>query len=148
MRTTATYTTKVLTLENLSNYEVVLGFMADIYSSKYESKLDLRNLDLRQYVKHGRVVLVIDEVAQLIMGVYLAQVYRASLDPTKRICYQDLMWARSPRAFKMLMDDFLTFGRLSADHIISMVGPTANLSEKSMRKLGFTPVETLYRIEV
>lgn len=85
------------------------------------------------------------------VGVSLSRLYPSIFDERTRILKQDLIYVKpnSGRAAYLLMQQFIAFGKKNADHILTSkqyVG--TNMKPRSLEKLGFKEVETLYRLEV
>lgn len=83
------------------------------------------------------------------VGFMLARLSVSIFDPNVKILLQDLLYAKSgSRAAKLLLDDFIDFGKRNANHIITMIAENTNIKERSFERLGFKKIETLYRLEV
>ena len=78
----------------------------------------------------------------------LARLYTSIFDDETKILQQDLLYARpGSRASKVLLDDFIDFGRKHADHILTTIGTETVIKGESLEKLGFSKLETTYRME-
>lgn len=109
--------------------------------------LDPVNFPLVHYVQNYRMVVCKRDGVPI--GVHLSRLYPSILDPKTKILYQDLLYAEpGTRAAKLLMEDFLTFGRANANHIITCISPRTNIKRQSLEKLGFSKMEELYRMEI
>lgn len=63
-----------------------------------------------------------------------------------RILMQQALYAEpGSRGAYLLLKHFLDFGKLTADHVITMVNPFTNIKSSSLEKMGFKTLETLYR---
>jgi hypothetical protein len=83
------------------------------------------------------------------VGFMLARLSESTFDHSTKLLIQELLYAKpGTRAVKLLMDDFIDFGRRRANHIITMIAEHTNIKARSLEKLGFKKLETLYRIEV
>lgn len=113
----------------------------------YGDRFNWRHFPIREYVRDYRVTVCYK--GNIPVGVMLVKTFPSTFDVTTTICYQDLLWAEpKTRASKMLMDDFIDFGRRNANHIVTMIGEHSNVSERRLNKLGFKKLETLYRMEI
>jgi hypothetical protein len=63
---------------------------------------------------------------------------------------QDVLFTKksSGRATHILMNAFIDFGKANANHLFTMVAEQTNIKARSLDRLGFKQVETLYRLEV
>jgi hypothetical protein len=83
------------------------------------------------------------------VGVMLSMLLVSEFDPEVTILRQKLLYALpGTRAAKLLMDDFIDFGRSRANHIITTVSEHTNIKPQSLEKRGFKKLEVLYRLEV
>jgi hypothetical protein len=129
------------------NMVLYLEQIAKKVSSLYGEKFNWRNFQIRDYAINHRVMIC--ERDGEMVGIMLSRLFDSILDPSIKILMQDLLFAeRGSRAAKLLMDDFLTFGKSNADHLITMVTPKTNIKRQTLEKLGFKELETLYRLEV
>ena len=142
------YTTEQLRASQID--EQIFKFLrcsAEVVSLVYDSKLDWKNFPLRYYADHHRLILCRRD--QEPVGVMLSRLFPSVLDPKIKILYQDSLFVvPGTRAAKILMDDFLTFGKANADHLITCIGSQTRIKGASLQKLGFTKLEELYRFEV
>jgi hypothetical protein len=119
---------------------------ADVAAS-YGDKFDWRRFPLRAYAADHRFMVARRDGVPV--GCHLSRLTRSALDPEVTILVQDLLCAASgTRAAKLLLDDFIDFGKAHANHIITMTTPLTRLSQRSLERLGFERLETLYRLEV
>jgi len=82
------------------------------------------------------------------VGLLLCQIYPSTFDPTLKILYQDLLYGKpGTKAAKLLLDDFIAFGKANAQHILTMIAKGTNIKGRSLERLGFTKLEELYRME-
>jgi hypothetical protein len=116
-------------------------------NSMYGNRYDLTRFDLKSHLKcGGRLTLCVGKGR--VYGVMLATLTENQWDFGKRLYIQDTIYSAHPRATKLLIDDFINYGRQNADEIITMVGEHTNIKGASLEKLGFKPVELVYRLEV
>lgn len=143
------------TIERLTDYEATVKDKELIYffynagvklSAMHDNKLDWSFFNLAQYITHHRFMLCRRDGKPV--GIHLSKLTRASLDSTKIILFQDLLYTLpNTRAAKLLMDDFIDFGKRNANHIITTIGEKTNIKPSSLKKLGFNKLETLYCLE-
>lgn len=116
-------------------------------SKRYGHKFNADRFNLAWYLDNGRITMCMDMKGDPV-GLMMAQLYPSVFDPDVKILRQDLLYAPpASRALKMLLDDFIDFGKSNADHILTMIGEHTNLKESSLEKMGFEKLETLYRLE-
>lgn len=82
------------------------------------------------------------------VGVMLYQIFPSVFDPSTLVCKQDLLYVKkgNPRATKLLLDEFIDFGKANANHVITMIAEKTNIKPRSLEKLGFKKLEVLYRL--
>ncbi len=115
-------------------------------SKMYGDPLEWNNFDVMDYVKRGRIVVCYRKGA--LKGVMLSRLFSSIFDIKTKVVMQDLLWTETPRAAYLLMQDFIDFGKLNADHIITMRAKYTCIKESSLESQGFKKLETLYRLEV
>ncbi len=142
------YTIRQLEFDDLTESRLnVLRAIGEQVASQFGDKFNWRNFQLCDYVCNYRFMIC--EKNGSIVGVMLSRLYPSIFDPKVKILMQDLLFTEpGTRAAKLLMDDFLTFGKANADHLISMIAPKTNIKRQSLEKLGFVELETLYRVDV
>ena len=124
-----------------------LRSMGEQVAYQFGDKFNWKNFQLADYVCNHRFMIC--EKDGRIIGIMLSRLYASIFDPKVKILMQDLLFAEpGTKAAKMLMDDFLTFGKSNADHLITMITPKTNIKRRNLEKLGFKELETLYRFEV
>lgn len=114
----------------------------NIFSQNY----DFKKLDLQNYADNNRIVVC--KKGEKVVGIMLSRLSRAIFDPTVILYVQDTLYCTRPKATSMLLRDFIDFGKLHADHIITMTTPHTNIKGRSLEKLGFKELETFYRMEI
>lgn len=120
----------------------VAEHLYDIYGKKFNWK----NFDIVRYVtEHRFMVCYRDEVP---VGAMMYRLIHSIFDSETKILYQDSIFSLpGTRAARLLMLEFLDFGKSNADHVISTIGDKTNIKRQSLEKLGFKELETLYRRE-
>jgi hypothetical protein len=124
-----------------------------IYSSMPElSKMfgiTWQNFDMLGYIRKNGMVLVCYRHNKPI-GILMARLFGSVFDPKTKILYQDLLYVnkKGTRAANILFRALIDFGKLNANHIITMITPTANIKGETLERLGFNQLETLYRLEI
>ncbi len=116
-------------------------------SSAYDNKFDWTQMEIVDYAGNG-LILVCRRDGVLVAAV-LARLLRSVFDRSKVILYQDLLYAGpdAGRAAHLLMRTLIDFGKTSAHHLITCVGEKTNIKGRSLERLGFKKLETLYRME-
>lgn len=116
-------------------------------SKMYGDLYDWNNFDLDRYLWSGRIVIC--ERDGKPVGVMLSRILSSLFDHNVKILKQDLLYAQpGTRAAHVLMKDFIDFGKLHANHIVTMIGEKTNIKGKTLEKIGFKKLEQYYRIEV
>lgn len=83
------------------------------------------------------------------VGYMAASLSGNSLDLQHKILKQESLYGKpGTRAAYYLMKEFIDFGKANANSIITCVGKHTNIKAKSLERLGFTELETLYKLEV
>lgn len=113
----------------------------------YDGVLDWRKFKIDRYIRNHRVMVCYRDDRPV--GVMLSRLYRTLLDPEKTVLFQDFLFAEpGTRAAKLLLDEFVDFGKTHANHVISTIGLKTNIKRSSLEKLGFLKLEERYRMEV
>lgn len=83
------------------------------------------------------------------VGYMIARLSGSVFDSTLKVLRQDLLYAKpGTRAARILLNDFIDFGKRNANHVITNIAETTNIKPRSLEKLGFKKLETLYRMEI
>lgn len=83
------------------------------------------------------------------VGFLLATFNKNFFDPDIKVLRQNMLFSLpNTRAPYLLLKEFIDFGKVNANHIITNIGPKTNIKGESLEKLGFKKLEELYRIEV
>lgn len=144
------YTVETLTWRHVMSDHKLLDFICESgweVSEKYGHPFKWQHAGIKHLIKSHRFTVCRREGEPV--GFMFSSVLKSKFDEETIILRQDLLYARpQTRAAKYLLDDFIDFGKLNANHIISMIGEKTNIKPRSLEKLGFKKLETLYRIEV
>lgn len=143
------YTIERLREWELDNDPELIEFIRDgakQVAELYGHKFDWTKFKIRIYAFDHRITICRKDGRPV--GAMLSRLYGSIFDDGVKILYQDLLYAKpGTRAAKLLMDDFIDFGRSNANHIISAIGEHTNIKRRSLEKLGFKKLEELYRLE-
>lgn len=119
---------------------------ANAINEKYEFKFNgWWDFPFEEYLSRGNLILVCwkgDEPVGI-----LAATLTNNLITGKKMLFQDHLSSVSPKATYLLLKEFIDFGKRNAKTIITCVGKNTNLKPKSLEKLGFEYMETLYSLE-
>lgn len=141
------YTTKRIKYADID--DKLMGFLAraayasnHMYGNKYNiDKLNIGSISENEYLW---VCFRDDEP----VGLLLASLGSSFFDRTVRILTQYLLYCKpNTRASYYLLKTFIDFGRLNANHLITMIGSETNIKPRTLERLGFNKLETLYRME-
>jgi len=152
--TPSTSITRGYTVERITSREQVddelLEFFkmsAEQVAMDYGHKFNWKKFKLLSYARDHRLMICRRNGRPV--GIMLSQLYGSVFDPDVKILCQDLLFTKpGTRAARLLMRDFIDFGRLNANHVITMIAEKTNIKRQSLEKLGFVKLEELYRIEV
>lgn len=82
------------------------------------------------------------------VGYMMARLLTNTFDNNTIMLVQESLYAeQGTRAAKLLLDVFIDFGKTNANHVITMISESSNIKERSLERLGFKKLETLYRLE-
>lgn len=142
------YTIEVVTAEMLYQPEIIKYIASVAYEENelYGRKFGLTHFDLVGYVTRGRMTIAMKN--GIPVGMMMARLSTSVFDPQTVLLIQDLLFVKpGTRAAKYLIEDFIDFGKANANHIITMIAEKTNIKPRSLEKLGFKKLETLYRLE-
>ena len=114
----------------------------------FDDKLDYRNCKPILLAERG--VFFICRRDGEITGQHISSLSLCPLDLGKTLLHQMHFYAKpdSGRTAYHLFKEFLDFGKLNADHIITMLTSQTNIKSSTLERMGFEELETLYRLEV
>lgn len=149
MRSSTTYTIAPLEESTLDEETVrfIVEIMRDLEKGPYGEVFDPFNFSIARYFAIGGHVFLARRDGKPV-GVLLTRLLTSVFDSNLRILHQDLLYSRSPRVTKLLMEFLIDFGRRNANHVISMIGAGTNIKPRSLERLGFSQFETLFRLRV
>jgi len=143
------YTVECLTLEQIlsGTLREFLAESADDLSARYGRTFDWRNFRIRRYLRQGGRIAICYRDGKPV-GLMAARLFESVFDPEVRILMQDTLYAKSgTRAAKLLLDEFIDFGRAHANHVLTTIASATNIRPRSLEKLGFEKLEETYRLE-
>lgn len=132
---------KIIDYKLIDFHRDALRKMNKVFGDKY----NVENMDLEKYVRENRYMICLKDGE--IAGIMLSRMFSSVFDPTVTILMQDLLYAETPKATSMLLKDYIDFGKGNADHILTTITPQTNIKPRSLERLGFKHMETLYRME-
>lgn len=85
-----------------------------------------------------------------VTGILIAYLGASPFDRSTKILRQVLFYVKpeSGRTAYHLFKNFIDIGKLQANHIITMLTRQTNIKPETLKRLGFSELETLYRLEV
>lgn len=148
------YTIKRLTLEDVDPSNpanlVVWEFIRKTgkhLNRFYGDRYDWNNFPIPQVVKdhYFSICYRDDKPVGLMVGTLTGSIF----DQNIKILRQITLYAvpRTQAAY-WLLQDFIDFGKVNANHILTNIGTRTNIKPRSLEKLGFSELETLYRMEI
>lgn len=119
-----------------------------VLAKKFENKFDPGNFDFMSYARNNLVWFAYRKEQPV--GMMYARLYASVFDPNVRILFQDSLSVMpgNPKATHLLMQHFIDFGKLNANHIFTATTENTNIKGASLEKLGFKKLEVLYRMEI
>lgn len=148
------YTIKRLTLadiddKNPDNYKlwIFIRNAGVTLNGLYGKRYDWNNFPVPLIVKdhYFAVCFKDDEPVGLMVGTLTKSIF----DQNIKILRQITQFAvPGSQAAYWLMKDFIDFGKVNANHILTNIGAKTNIKPRSLEKLGFSELETLYRMEI
>lgn len=115
----------------------------EMYGNKFNW---MTGFPLRHIIeKHVFLVCYKDEMP---VGFMIATIQPMVFDINKTVLRQELLFGEHPKATYELLRYFIDLGKLKANHVITCIGAKTNIKPESLRRLGFTKLEELYRLEV
>lgn len=146
------YTVRTVSSKDLTPTVLRMMFDAGVtLSGKHHRKLfkGWKMLDYKRIADVVQGLVLICYRGDRPVGILIATRSNAFWNPENRILKQQILYAKpGTRASYHLMKHFIDIGRASADTVITMIGEHTNISERSLEKLGFKKLETLYTLEV
>lgn len=143
-----TYTIERITLKNIT--PEIVDFVAEAavdLRAKYGNKFPgWRKDSIFRFAE--REYMIICRRDKKIVGFIIARLLRNVLDPDVIMLYLTLLYGLpGTRAANLLVKEFIDFGKANANHIITAIAYTTNIKPRSLMRLGFEEMETLYRLE-
>lgn len=142
------YTTERLMIESLKDPGVAAFIVdtADHLNAAYGYRFNWTRINLPELLRSKYCVICKRD--QEPVGLMVSSLLSSTFDPDVRILRQETLFAKpGTRAIIHLMLDFIDFGKNNANHLITMIGQHSNLTDRSLQRLGFSYLETLYRME-
>lgn len=115
----------------------------EIFGNKYNWK----NFPVQDYINRNYIAICFrgDEPVGLMAGSLSPTIF----DKNVIILKQNLLYALpNTRASYHLLKDFIDFGKVHANHIITTIHLKTNIKPSSLQKLGFEKLEENYRLEI
>jgi hypothetical protein len=124
----------------------------DFVQQKYRTLPAFGNFNLSdsaidQMLQHCDVNVVYDNQDQ-IKAIMVTFYGRNFLDHNIKTLSLEAIASDSPKATVMLLSLFIDMGKQYADHLTISKGVSTNLKSSTLLKLGFKPLETVYKLEV
>lgn len=146
-KTTQTYTIEPVTqnfsLETYRWLRSAIKKVTDDHVVTYNPEL----IGLSWFIKNCRFVICRRNGKPV--GYMVSRLIKSAFNPEiKRLRQISLYAEPNTRAAYYLMKDFIDFGKIHADHIITTIGMNTNIKRKSIEKLGFEKIEEHYLMKV
>jgi hypothetical protein len=114
---------------------------------EFESKYDWGTIDLGSFIQNHYLSFCFRNNKPV--GFLAASFSKSFFDPQCKILRQNLLYSLpNTRASFLLLKEFVDFGKVNANHVITTIGPKTNIKRQSLEKLGFSKLEELYRMEI
>jgi len=141
------YEVKVLSGADLT--DEILRFLKDaMYKAidDYEFPIDPEKFDFKKFADSKRLTICFRDSVPV--GLMMVALLSSFWDDDLIVLKQISLWAvPKTRAANLLFKDFIDFGKLHADHIHTNIGVKTNISSRTLERIGFRHIETLYRLE-
>lgn len=151
MQSGRNYTIEELTVADFLNPQLVptLVSWAHEVSKRNDPHINPGGFRPYDYFKTGGNIMLVRR-SGVPVGVMLVRLTTSVLDRNVRILFQDLLYVMPghPRAARILLHWMIDFGRRNANHIITCIAADTNIKPRSLERLGFSELETLYRMRV
>lgn len=141
------YTTKLINGAELTSDMIVFIYRAGKeMNAAYGNKYDFAGFPIRDFVARDKLWVCFRD--QEIVGFMAASLGSSFFDPKVKILRQHVLYGKpGTRAAHYLLKSFIDFGKANAKHLISVIGSETNIKPRSLERLGFKELETLYRME-
>jgi hypothetical protein len=143
-----TYTIKVCNGHNIDNTDFNFIYdSADKVNQIYGNKFQWEQFKIIFFAENHRLTICYRD--QKPVGFMAATLIKSFFDANCVLLRQELLFALpNSRAANLLLKDFIDFGKLNANHILTTIGKKTNIKPKSLERLGFEELEVRYRLEV
>jgi len=117
-------------------------------SKLFDDKFDFNNCVIEGLIRAG-YFLVVKRNGET-TGLHVSFLSKSPFDFNCRILTQQLFYVKpeSGRSAYHLFKKFIDIGKSEADHIITMLTSQTNIKPETLNNMGFSELETLYRMEV
>lgn len=142
------YTIERIKLPIPKDVEVFLEEEIPKISKIFKDKFNFENRD--DFIMFEKGVVLVCKRNEEITGIFLAFLYPSVFDSETKLLQQQLFYVKpdSGRTAFHLFKKFIDIGKNEADHIITTLTSQTNIKPKTLEKMGFEKLETLYRMEV
>ena len=131
--------------------EEMLAFFVEVAaraSSMYGEKFNWEKFDLYKYLRTGGFLFVCRKNKKPV-GLCLAKLYFSVFDGETKLLRHDLLYGEpGTKAGYLLFKAYLDFGKHNANHILGTIGEHTNINPRSLEKLGFKKLDTIFRLEI
>ncbi len=128
------------------------GEILDYIQHKYDTLENFKdhsvNLDSFGKILEHSDVFIVRSLDGSIKALMVTNLCTSFLDNKIRTLSLIAMVSDSNRASVMLLRLFIDMGNKFADHVLMSKGVSTNLKHSTLVKLGFKPLETVYKMEV
>lgn len=141
-------TVRRINVKDLEN-GILIRWMADRFyklNEMYGDKYDLNNFPLKHAVDREYWFVCFHDNRPV--GFLFATLRPSIWDITRLVLRQESLYADNPRATAELIRYFIDFGRIHANDVIMCIAERTNLKGTSLEKMGFSKMQTMYRLEV
>lgn len=111
-------------------------------------KFNWRNFNALDYARNAIFWVARRDGAPV--GMLLARLYGSVFDNQTKILFQDLLYVKpgNRKAAFLLFQQYIDFGKLNANHILTAAHDGTNIKARSFARLGFKKMEVVYRLEI
>lgn len=141
-----TYTTKLIHLNNFETEHADFIFNAGLVLEKNHPGFKWKNFNITKFLSYNYLNFCYRDERPV--GFLAASFSRSFFDSDIVTLRQNLLYSLpNTRASLLLLKDFIDFGKVNANHVITTIGPWTNIKRQSLEKLGFSKLEETFRME-
>ena len=117
-------------------------------SKLFDNKFDWNYAAYAQMIERG--IFLVGKKDTKICGFHISYLLPSPLDVNVKLLQQQIFYVKpdSGRMAYYLFKKFIDIGKTEANHIITMLTSKTNIKPSTLKRWGFSELETLYRMEI